>query len=311
MMKQYPYPLTITLAHMIANSILIYPVLMVAGLSHQTKTPHSLFLRFLLPLGIGKLLSSVAAHVSIWKVSISYAHTVKATMPIFTVILTRIMFREKHSKLVYLSLLPIIIGVAVATVTELNFELSGMASAFIGTAIFALQNVFSKSALRELKLNPLQLLSRMAQIALTICIPLWVLVDMPVMQHDINLTTGTEKMGLLGKLVLVGCINFMQNIMAFSVLHLLSPLSYSVTNATKRILVISISIITMKNPVTIVNFMGMMTAVSGVFLYSRAKALQNERSKKILPTTNTDVEDFKYSLLPRHRMYNSKHNSFI
>ena len=77
MMKQYPYPLTITLAHMIANSILIYPVLMVAGLSHQTKTPHSLFLRFLLPLGIGKLLSSVAAHVSIWKVSISYAHTGK------------------------------------------------------------------------------------------------------------------------------------------------------------------------------------------------------------------------------------------
>ena len=59
--------------------------------------------------------------------------------------------------------------------------------------------------------------------------------------------------------------------MAFSVLSLLSPLSYSVATATKRILVIAVSIATMRNPVTPVNIMGMLLAVIGVFMYNRVR----------------------------------------
>ena len=55
----------------------------------------------LFPLAFANFISSVLAHISFWKVPASYAHTLKAFMP-------RIFL--------YISLLPIVIGLIVATV---------------------------------------------------------------------------------------------------------------------------------------------------------------------------------------------------
>ena len=68
---------------------------------------------------------------------------------------------------------------------------------------------------------------------------------------------------VLGLLVVDGALHWLQNILAFTLLKLVTPLTYAVANVTKRIAVISVSLLLLKNPVTATNVGGMLMAVIG------------------------------------------------
>ena len=70
-------------------------------------------------------------------------------------------------------------------------------------------------------------------------------------------------------LPLSGFLSFLQNIAAFSMLSAVSPVSYSVASASKRIAIITVSLILMRNPVTFLNICGMALAVIGVLIYNK------------------------------------------
>lgn len=65
--------------------------------------------------------------------------------------------------------------------------------------------------------------------------------------------------------------------MAFTLLSIVSPVTYSVANTLKRVFVIVVSILYFQNPVTMSNAIGIVIALTGIFLYNRACVKQKQK----------------------------------
>lgn len=147
--------------------------------------------------------------------------------------------------------------------------------------------------LKDTGIHHLRLLHLLGKLSLFIFLPLWLYMDsMAVFRHSVIVwhihifniidlyLLGLQKnldYRVIALLFTDGVLNWMQNIIAFSVLSLVTPLTYAVASASKRIFVIAVSLLILGNPVTWVNCLGMTLAIIGVLCYNRAKQISKAR----------------------------------
>ncbi|CAD6197464.1 unnamed protein product [Caenorhabditis auriculariae] len=289
---RYSYPMTLALSNLMAVPLCAGVLMSFWHIKKVTLSPAQ-NRRYLYPIAIGKALAVGSAYFSLWKVPVSYAHTVKASMPLFAVFLSRFLLRERQSYRVYVSLLPIVAGVVVASATELSFSASGLISALFSTFVYSFLNILVKKLLKESDMHPIQLLALNSQLAALFFFPFWFCRDALTIMGNLasgELSESPESMPpdlwMIFVLICSGFLSFLQNVCAYSLIHELTALSYAVCNATKRITVIGSSLITLHNPVTGANIFGMLLAVFGVFCYNRAKQMDKEQSH-VLPITRS------------------------
>ncbi|XP_039032478.1 glucose-6-phosphate/phosphate translocator 1, chloroplastic-like [Hibiscus syriacus] len=267
----YPYPwLTSTLS--LACGSLMMLISWATRIAETPKTDFE-FWKTLFPVAVAHTIGHVAATVSMSKVAVSFTHIIKSGEPAFSVLVSRFLLGETFPPSVYLSLVPIIGGCALAAVTELNFNMTGFMGAMISNFAFVLRNIFSKKGMKGKSVSGMNYYACLSLLSLLILTPFAVAVEGPQMW-----AAGWKKaLSEIGPqfvwwVAAQSVFYHLYNQVSYMSLDEISPLTFSIGNTMKRISVIVSSIIIFHTPVQPVNALGAAIAVLGTFLYSQAKA---------------------------------------
>ncbi|KAL4610751.1 putative sugar phosphate/phosphate translocator At3g11320 [Castanea sativa] len=267
----FRYPIFLTLCHMLACSLFSYIAINWFKLAPlQTLRSRLQFLK-ISALSLIFCLSVVAGNVSLRYLPVSFTQAVGATTPFFTAVFACFMTSKRESWVTYLTLVPVVTGVIIATGGEPSFHLFGFIMCVGATAARALKSVLQGILLSSEaeKLNSMNLLMYMAPVAV-----IFLLVAALVMEEDvigITIALARDDVKILWYLIFNSALAYFVNLTNFLVTKHTSALTLQVLGNAKGAVAVVISILIFRNPVSVVGMLGYILTVIGVVLYSEAK----------------------------------------
>ncbi|CAH8380964.1 unnamed protein product [Eruca vesicaria subsp. sativa] len=231
----------------------------------------------------------ISACVSFSKVAVSFTHVIKSAEPVFSVIFSSFL-GDTYPLAVWLSILPIVMGCSLAAVTEVSFNLGGLSGAMISNVGFVLRNIYSKRSLQSFKeIDGLNLYGCISILALVYLFPVAVFVEggQWVQGYHKAIASVGKPSTFYIWVLLSGVFYHLYNQSSYQALDEISPLTFSVGNTMKRVVVIVSTVLVFRNPVRPLNALGSAIAIFGTFLYSQATA----KKKKIVAGDDDDKKN--------------------
>lgn len=210
---------------------------------------------------------------SFGKVNASFVDTIKAGEPIATVLLTVICLPgETVTPLVFASLLPIVGGVAISSLSDTSFNLMGFGMAMGSNLCFSARSICAKLIRSSLG-------KQMDNANLFVHVNLYgALALLPVVVYFEGFAVFKliAQGGEVGRMFLLnGFFYYLNNQMNFLVLEKVDAVTHGLINCGRRVANILFAIVWFKSAVTLFNGVGITMALSGAFLYMKAKQISS------------------------------------
>ncbi|XP_031249884.1 phosphoenolpyruvate/phosphate translocator 2, chloroplastic isoform X2 [Pistacia vera] len=277
LLKAYPYPTTITAFQFGCGTLMII-LMWTFNLHAHPKLTRSQFAA-IFPLAVAHTMGNLLTNISLGKVNVSFTHTIKAMEPFFTVLFASLFLGEKPSFWIVSSLLPIVVGVALASFTDASFNWTGFCSAMASNVTNQSRNVLSKKFMVRIEetLDNVNLFSVITILSFILLVPAAIFLEGIKFTPSYLQSAASQGLNireLCLKSLLTGlCFHSYQQV-SYMILQMVSPVTHSVGNCAKRVVVIVSSVIFFRIPVSPINTLGTALALAGVFLYSRVKRMK-------------------------------------
>lgn len=275
----FPHPLTCTWLQFGVGSVLALAMWTLK--LHPRPDLNEDTVKSILPLAGVHTLGNLLTNVSLGAVAVSFTHTIKAMEPFFSVLLSSIFLNEKPTAAVLLSMVPIVGGVALASATEMSFNWAGFSAAMGSNLTFQSRNVLSKKFMGKGKgsLDNINLFSVITMLSFCLMTPVVLATDGFLLTPATLKASGVGEAIMKQALAAAVCFHAYQQV-SYMILARVSPVSHSIGNCLKRVIVIVASVLFFRNPMGTQNMVGTAVALAGVFAYSQVKRGQNAAAAK-------------------------------
>lgn len=274
--------LTLTLAQYLVGTAASAAVLLARGgggaalWAWPSRRQSALLALLALANGAGHL----ATNGSMAAVAVSFAHTVKAAEPLFSVALAAALLGQALSRPLLAALLLITAGTALASATELSYSHAGMAAAMASNVLFSSRNAVAKLLQRPSgpsacawAEDSVALFLLLSGAGAALLLPPWAA----------RQALGGGGGGPTAPLLLAAGCHCAYNLTSFLLLARVSPVTHAVANAMRRLFIIAVALLWFANPVTAANVAGTALACAGVLLYAQATHWLRQRQQHAKP----------------------------
>lgn len=239
------------------------------------------------------------SNLSLEMVTIPFHQVVRAATPIFTIFLSMVLFGSRSSGQKVASLIPVVVGVGLATYGDYYCTTAGLILTVLGTFLAAVKTIFtsilqsppslshqhhSDSLLRylvppRLHLHPLDLLARMAPLAFVECV---ILAHISGELERVRLWSVQEMTPWTATILsLNGVIAFGLNIISFTANKKAGPLSMTVAANVKQVLSIILAVLIFDLSISFTNATGILLTLAGGAWYAAVEYKEKRAKGKI------------------------------
>lgn len=267
----FKYPIFLTMCHMTACSLLSYVAIAWMNIvPMQTIRSRVQFCKISV-LSLIFCASVVSGNVSLKFLPVSFNQAIGATTPFFTAVFAYLITFKREAWLTYITLIPVVTGVIIASGGEPSFHLFGFIMCIGATAARALKSVLQGILLSSEgeKLNSMNLLLYVAPIAVVFLLPATLFMEKNVV--GIAIALARDDIRIVWYLIFNSSLAYFVNLTNFLVTKHTSALTLQVLGNAKGAVAVVVSILIFRNPVSVTGMLGYLLTVIGVVLYSEAK----------------------------------------
>jgi solute carrier family 35 protein E1 len=233
-------------------------------------------LRPLSVVALFHLLTHLGAVVSVGAGAISFTSVVKAAEPAVSAALAGVFFGTILPVPVYLSLVPLMVGVGLAAAGEMSFSARSFTAAMLSNVASAARALTGKRSMGKNAARQMEPSGLYAVTTLLACcgaLPLCAVLEGRRVLPTVNaLRAAGKHRTVTVHTMLSALFYYLYNEVAFLTLDKVSPITHAVGNTIKRVVIILASVLVFGTKLTTQGAVGSTLAVGGVLLYSLVKS---------------------------------------